>query len=281
MLEGENGRRLSKVLSIAGSDPSGGAGIQGDIKTIFANSCYAMAAISALTAQNTLGVVRISQVEDDFFRDELEAIFQDDKPDSVKIGMIVSEKQVDILEEIIKKYQINNIVIDPLIKPTSGVKFSSDKVLLSLMGKLFPLASLVTPNFPEAKQIASLFKGKDFIDRLAKFKEIEQEEILAKEIGENFKTGVLVKGGHLSSQVSNDTLYFKGEIKNFTCQRIASKNNHGTGCAMSSAIACFLARGYDLDVAVFKAKEYITRILKSNLDIGRGNGPLDHGFGLI
>ncbi|AGC68815.1 thiamine biosynthesis bifunctional protein ThiED [Thermoclostridium stercorarium subsp. stercorarium DSM 8532] len=255
---------MKTVLTVAGSDPSGGAGIQADIKTMTANGIYAMSAITALTAQNTTGVSGIMEVTPEFLGMQLDSIFTDIYPDAVKIGMVSSAPLIEIIAEKLKYYNARNIVVDPVMVSTSGSKLLQDNAIEALRSKLFPMAVVITPNIPEA----SILSGISIENR--------EDMIKAAEIiGKQFGCAVLCKGGH-SVNDADDLLYCDNRYKWFRGERINNKNTHGTGCTLSSAIACGLAKGMDLETAIQSAKDYVTGALKSMLKLGKGNGPIDH-----
>lgn len=254
------------VLSIAGSDCSGGAGIQADLKTMLANGVYGMCAITALTAQNTCGVNAINVADTRFLGDQIDAVFQDIIPDATKIGMISTEEHAKIIAEKLKFYNAKNIVVDPVMVATSGADLSSDKSVMAVIDLLFPISKVTTPNILEAQTII----GKSI-------KNSTDMEKAALEIYTKHKCATLVKGGH-SINNANDVLCEDGKITWFKSDRIENNNTHGTGCTLSSAIASNLAKGIDLVKSIELAKKYITKILKSDLNLGAGSGPLDHGF---
>ena len=259
---------MKTVLTIAGSDCSGGAGIQADIKTITAHKMYAMSAVTALTAQNTTGVYGIFEPEASFLEKQLDCIFGDIFPDAVKIGMVSS---VPIIEAIAKKlvqYGVKNIVIDPVMVSTSGHSLVRGDTAQALIERLLPLGSVVTPNIPEAEAICGFGIQAESDMRRA-----------AEKISADIGTGVLVKGGHLSGG-ANDFLYHRGRGVWLKQERIDNPNTHGTGCTLSSAIACNLADGADTETAVRWAKEYITGALAAGLNLGSGSGPLNHCFNI-
>ena len=259
---------MRTALSIAGSDSSGGAGIQADIKTMTANGVYAMTAITALTAQNTTGVTGIMEVTPEFLAQQLDSIFTDIRPDSVKIGMVSSSALIQVIAEKLKEYKAENIVVDPVMVATSGSKLISDDAIETLKTCLMPLSSILTPNIPEAEVLAEMKV------------ETEEEMILAaKKISETFHCAVLCKGGHQLND-ANDLLYRDGEYKWFHGKRIQNPNTHGTGCTLSSAIASNLAKGYSMDESVKRAKDYISEALEAMLDLGKGSGPMKHCFNI-
>lgn len=259
---------MRTALSIAGSDSSGGAGIQADIKTMTANGVYAMTAITALTAQNTTGVTGIMEVTPEFLAQQLDSIFTDIRPDAVKIGMVSSSALIQVIAEKLKEYKAENIVVDPVMVATSGSKLISDDAIETLKTCLMPLSSILTPNIPEAEVLAEMKV------------ETEEEMILAaKKISETFHCAVLCKGGHQLND-ANDLLYRDGEYKWFYGKRIQNPNTHGTGCTLSSAIASNLAKGYSMDESVKRAKDYISEALEAMLDLGKGSGPMKHCFNI-
>ena len=257
---------MKKVLTIAGSDSSGGAGIQADIKTMTVNGVYAMSVVTALTAQNTLGVTGISEVSAEFVEKQLDAVFTDIRPDSVKIGMVSSTELIEVIAERLTFYRADNIVVDPVMVSTSGSQLLKSDAVKALKKRLLPIASLITPNIPEAQ----VLWGNEI-------KEKEDMTKAAREISQHFGTAVLLKGGH-SLNDACDLLYRNGEYKWFEGRRIDNPNTHGTGCTLSSAIASNLAKGFSLDDAVQRAKEYLTGALAAQLKLGKGSGPLMHNF---
>ena len=262
---------MKTVLTIAGSDCSGGAGIQADLKTMTMNGVYGMSVITALTAQNTTGVTAIMDVTPDFLKEQIENVFTDIRPDAVKIGMVSASPLIETIAEELKKFDAANIVVDPVMVATSGAKLISDEAVATLKEKLLPLATVLTPNIPEAEVLADLMPGS-----------IRNEEDMlsaARTISENYHCAVLCKGGHQIND-ANDLLYHDGTYRWFYGKRIDNPNTHGTGCTLSSAIASNLAKGCDLETAVQRAKEYISGALAAMLNLGKGSGPMDHGFAL-
>lgn len=255
---------MKAVLSIAGSDCIGGAGIQADIKTMTVNGVYAMSAVTALTAQNTLGVRSIENVSADFLKQQLDAVFEDIFPEAVKIGMIPSVELVLTVAGRLKKYKAVNIVTDPVMVATSGATLVKNDAVEALTKELFPISALITPNIPEAEVLSGM-----------KIKSGADMEFAAKKLGVGYGCAVLVKGGH-SVNDANDVLFDNGKIKWFKTQRVENPNTHGTGCTLSSAIASELAKGNGVEESVYRAKEYITKALMAGLDIGKGKGPLMH-----
>lgn len=259
---------MKTVLTIAGSDCSGGAGIQADIKTITMHKLYAMSAITALTAQNTTGVYGIAETEPGFLKQQLDCIFTDIFPDAVKIGMVSSAKLIHVIAESLKQYQAKNIVLDPVMVSTSGSKLLQEEAADALITELMPLAALITPNIPEAEVLSG--------------KKIETPEDMvgaAEMISERYQGAILIKGGH-GKNTANDMLFEKGNAVWLYGERIENPNTHGTGCTLSSAIASNLAKGYDMEESIRKAKEYLTGALKAGLNLGKGDGPLEHNYRL-
>lgn len=260
---------MNTALTIAGSDSSGGAGIQADIKTMTANGVYAMSAITALTAQNTTGVTGIMEVAPDFLALQLEAVFTDIYPDAVKTGMVSSGELIRTIAEKLKEFDAKNIVVDPVMVATSGAKLISDDAIEVLENELLPLAAVITPNIPEAEVLSGMT--------------IRNEEDMigaAKAVYERYGCSVLCKGGHQIND-ANDLLYRSGGYVWFKGKRIDNPNTHGTGCTLSSAIASNLAKGQTLDEAVEQAKKYISGALAAMLDLGKGSGPLAHNYMLL
>lgn len=254
------------ALTIAGSDCSGGAGIQADIKTMIANGVYAMSAITALTAQNTTGVTGIMEVTPEFLKKELDSIFTDIYPDAIKTGMVASDRLIRVIADTIREYDAKNLVVDPVMVATSGAKLIEDDAIETLKKELLPLATVITPNIPEAEILADMKIGS-----------AEDMEKAAKKIYELYGCAVLCKGGHNLND-ANDLLYDGKKMTWFMGNRIDNPNTHGTGCTLSSAIASNLAKGYDLEDSVRYAKNYISGALSAMLDLGKGSGPMDHGF---
>ena len=259
---------MRTALSIAGSDSSGGAGIQADIKTMTLNGVYAMSAITALTAQNTTGVSDIWEVTPEFLGQQIDSVFEDIPPDAVKIGMVSSSKLIRVIAQKLKTRKAENIVVDPVMVATSGSKLIADDAVRILTAELLPIATIVTPNLPEAEVLSGMsIQSPD--DMVA----------AAKRINEAYGCAVLCKGGH-SLNDANDLLYANGSYKWFEGKRIDNPNTHGTGCTLSSAISANLAKGFDLSDSVRRAKDYISGALASMLDLGRGSGPMNHAFDL-
>lgn len=257
---------MRTVLTIAGSDCSGGAGIQADLKTITAFGMYGMSAITALTVQNTQGVFAVSETEEAILKGQLDAVFSDITPDAVKIGMLPSKKAVLLAAETLKKYRPGHVVLDPVMVSTSGRRLMDEAAMEAAFRELYPLVSVITPNVPEAEVIWG--------SRILTPEDMEQAAL---QISGRFHGAVLVKGGHMAGDAS-DCLAFLGTAKWFPGKRLEVKNSHGTGCTLSSAIACGLAMGWDLETAVKKAKQYLTGALRHEPGLGHGNGPLNHCF---
>lgn len=257
---------MKTVLTIAGSDSSGGAGIQADIKTMMAHRVYAMSAVTALTAQNTMGVTQILNVSAEFLKEQIDAIFTDICPDAVKIGMVSKKELIEVIAERLIFYQAKNVVVDPVMVSTSGARLISEDAVITLRKKLLPEADLITPNIPEAEALTG--------NKIKTTKDMEQA---AKELYEEFQCGILIKGGHQIHD-ANDLLCQNGNMRWFEGKKIDNSNTHGTGCTLSSAIASNLAKGKDMEQAVFEAKNYISLALEDMLNLGKGNGPMNHAF---
>ena len=262
------GDMMRTALSIAGSDSCGGAGIQADIKTMTMNGVYAMTAVTALTAQNTTGVRAVQEATPEFLGQQLDAVFEDIFPDAVKIGMVSSSELVRVIADRLRRYGAKNIVVDPVMVATSGSSLIRTDAIETLCEKLLPLATLVTPNIPEAEILSGM-----------KIETKENMTCAAEKIGSSYGCAVLLKGGH-SVNDANDLLYDGGSFTWFTGKRIDNPNTHGTGCTLSSAIAANLAKGYTLSESVKKAKAYISGALSAMLDLGKGSGPMQHSFNL-
>ena len=259
---------MRTALTVAGSDCSGGAGIQADLKTMTMNGVFGMSVLTALTAQNTMGVWDIMEVPADFLRKQMEAVFDDIRPDAVKIGMVSSTPLIEEIARQLTRYQAVNIVVDPVMVSTSGSSLLKSSAVLALEKELFPLATVITPNIPEAEVLSGMKIARE-----------EDMEAAAKKIYEQFGCGVLVKGGH-SINDANDLLYDSKGSRWFFGKRIDNPNTHGTGCTLSSAIASNLAKGFRLEDSVGRAKEYVSGALSAMLDLGKGRGPMDHAFSL-
>ena len=260
--------KMKIALTIAGSDCSGGAGIQADLKTMTMNGVFAMSVITALTAQNTTGVRAIQESTPDFLKQQLDAVFEDFIPDAVKIGMVASSELIRVIADRLRYYDAKNVVVDPVMVATSGSSLMKNDAVQTLIGVLLPIATLVTPNIPEAEILSGLA-----------IKTEEDMITAAKQIGDNYHCAVLLKGGH-SVNDANDLLYSNGETVWFKGKRIDNPNTHGTGCTLSSAIASNLTKGFTLAESVQRAKEYISGALAAMLDLGQGSGPMMHNFDL-
>ena len=259
---------MKTALTIAGSDSCGGAGIQADIKTMTMNGVYAMSAVTALTAQNTTGVRAIVNSTPEILKAQIDAVFEDIYPDAVKIGMVSSVELIKVIAERLIFHGAKNIVVDPVMVATSGSSLIGDGAVDALKNELLPLARVITPNIPEAEVLSG-------IKILTSDDMIKAAEIISDEFG----CAVLCKGGH-SLNDANDLLFENGDYKWFKGRRIDNPNTHGTGCTLSSAIASYLAKGFDLSTSIIKAKEYITGALSDMLDLGKGSGPINHFFNL-
>jgi len=259
---------MKKVLTIAGSDCSGGAGIQADIKTMTAHKVYAMSAITALTAQNTTGVYGVLEASPEFVGQQLDCIFTDIFPDAVKIGMVSNSKIIEVIVEKLQHYRAKNIVVDPVMISTSGSRLLNEEAMSAVITKLLPIADIITPNIPEAEALTDIN-----ID--------STEDMLqaALNISAMLPGQILIKGGHLTD-TADDLLYEDGTAFWVKGERINNPNTHGTGCTLSSAIACNLANGCTIRQSVIQAKAYITGALKDGLDLGKGSGPLNHCYNL-
>lgn len=258
---------MKTVLTIAGSDCSGGAGIQADIKTMIMNGVYAMSVITALTAQNTTGVFGIQESPIEFVDQQMDCVFQDIFPDAVKIGMLSSPEIMHHVAAGLQKYEARHIVLDPVMVSTSGHRLMQKEAEETLQKELFPLAEVITPNIPEAEVLTGL-----------KITDADSMELAARAISNEFHISVLLKGGHRVED-ANDLLYTDGKTQWLKGERIDNPNTHGTGCTLSSAIASNLAKGYDLTDSVIRAKSYLTDALRADLNLGKGSGPLDHSLG--
>lgn len=260
---------MKKVLTIAGSDSSGGAGIQADIKTITVHNMYAMSVITALTAQNTCGVYAVQDSDRDFVAQQIDCVFEDIRPDAVKIGMVSDISIIEVIAEKLLQYKADNIVLDPVMVATSGGKLLKDSSVGALTEKLMPIASIITPNINEAEILSGI--------------EIEDKEDMCeaaqKIIEENgLECPILIKGGHLDA-AAEDLLYFADGRKVFLRgERIDNPNTHGTGCTLSSAIACGLAKGLSIEESTKEAKAFVAGAIRAGLDLGEGRGPLNHMY---
>ena len=262
-------KTLKTVLTIAGSDSSGGAGIQADLKTMIANGVYGMSAITSLTAQNTQGVTAILDSTPEFLAAQLDAVFTDIFPDAVKIGMVSSAALIEIIGDRLKHYKVRKVVVDPVMVATSGAKLINDDAVNKLTSTLFPLATVITPNMFELAALTN--KSPEDIKMKSDMEEA------AKILYDKYGCAILAKGGHFQNS-SPDLLCNEEGFKWFYAERVATENTHGTGCTLSSAIASNLAKGMTLEEAIHKAKLYLIGALSSGLNLGHGNGPLDHGY---
>ena len=259
---------MKTILTIAGSDCSGGAGIQADLKTIAAHNLYGMSVITALTAQNTTGVFAIADTAPDFVAAQLDAVFTDISPDAVKIGMVSSPAIIRVIVRKLSQYRPKHLVIDPVMAATSGSSLLQAEATDALTNTLIPLASVITPNIPEAELLAG-----------EPIRTASDMERVGKALADRFGVSVLIKGGHRIED-ANDCLIRKGCTPQwFIGERIDNPNTHGTGCTLSSAIACGLAKGKSLAESIADAKAYLSRCLRAGLDLGKGSGPLDHTAG--
>lgn len=251
------------ALTIAGSDCSGGAGIQADLKTMAAHGIYGMSVITALTAQNTTGVYGITAVSPQFVDLQLKCVFEDIPPDAIKIGMVANGGIINAVANGLKKYRAENIVIDPVMISTSGSRLINEEATKILFNELLPLGDILTPNILESEILCGFaINNKEDIKNAAQ------------KIYERFKTAVLIKGGHIGTDAAD--LLYDGKFEWFQSERINNPNTHGTGCTLSSAIACNLAQGYPLNQSIANAKGYLLGAIKKGLDLGKGHGPLDH-----
>ncbi len=264
----ERGQMVKTALSIAGSDSCGGAGIQADIKTMTMNGVYAMSAITALTAQNTTGIRGIQESSPSCLQAQIDAVFEDIFPDAVKIGMVSSAALIQVIADRLRFYQAKNIVLDPVMVSTSGSKLLKSDAVSALTRELLPIATLATPNIPEAEVLAGM-----------PISNKTDMQGAAKQISEAYGCAVLLKGGHRIDD-AHDLLYGHGEYHWFEGARINNPNAHGTGCTLSSAIASNLAKGFDLAESVKRAKDYVSCALAAMLDLGQGSGPVQHNFDL-
>ena len=276
-----NGKNPPVVLTIAGSDCSGGAGIQADLKTMSAFDVYGMSVITAVTAQNTCGVTGVQNVTGEMIRLQLEAVMSDIMPDAVKIGMLATADAVEAVADILEKYHVEHVILDPVMVSTSGRSLLEAEGKEQMLRRLFPLAELVTPNIPEAEEILKAVDGSVENKQTISSVQITDQTMMekaAQAIRQKYGCNVLLKGGHMI-QAADDLLYQTQAVW-FPAQRIDCTNTHGTGCTLSSAIASALARGYSLKEAVGIAKVYVRSAMSTGLDLGHGNGPLDHNWSI-
>jgi len=260
---------MKTVLTIAGSDCSGGAGIQADIKSISANGAFAMSVITAITAQNTMGVFDIQDITPSMIRSQIKVIFDDIKVDAIKIGMVSKIESIKAISEELRKIKdLPPVILDPVMISKSGFKLLSEDAKETLIKELFPLATLITPNLPEAEEILGI--------KITNIEEMKEAAIMLKELGAK---SILVKGGHLEDDAT-DLLYHEGKFIYLSQERIETKHTHGTGCTLSSAIAANIAKGLDVEEAVKLAKEYITMAISNGFELGKGVGPTNHFYKL-
>lgn len=259
---------MKTCLTIAGSDTIGGAGIQADLKTFGANGVYGMSVITALTAQNTLGVDDILEVPADFINKQLRSVFSDIRPDAVKTGMLSDAESIKLIADVLGREKADNIVVDPVMVSTSGRELIGEESIKAMCEFLIPVADIITPNVPEAERLSGIkISSEDAVLRAGEF------------LRNEFKCDVLIKGGHFDSESSTDILFFEDEKPFcFSSRRIENENTHGTGCTLSGAIAAGLAKGMNMKMAVHRAKIYVTGAIKEGLDIGKGRGPLNHFY---
>lgn len=264
-------KKYFRVLTIAGSDSGGGAGIQADIKTISAMGCYASSAITAVTVQNTLGVQAVHPIPLDILEGQIDAILSDIGADAIKIGMLHTSKVVNLVAEMIEKYGIRNVVLDPVMVSTSGHKLIEDDAIESIKNRLIPLSRVITPNIPEAEILSGC--------KISSEQDFEQ---IAKKLSFNKSVSVLLKAGHLDNDCLVDYFYNVEDntITLLPSKRVKTRNTHGTGCTLSSAFASALARGEDLTLVAKSAKKYIEQAIEfgAEYEIGHGHGPVNHGF---
>lgn len=255
---------MKSVLTIAGSDCSGGAGIQADIKTLTMHKVFATSVITSVTAQNTCGVTKVEPLSSEIIESQVSSVMEDIFPDAVKIGMLESKENVEIIVKMLKKYAPKNIVVDTVMISSSGKRLLEENAMEVYTKELLPLAHIITPNIPEAEALT----GRKIVN------EEDTKEAL-KELQERYQTAVLLKGGH-ATEHANDWLAVNGEVICYPGRRFMNPNTHGTGCTLSSAIAANLALGYSMEESVARAKEYITGAIEAGLVLGKGNGPLNH-----
>ncbi|WP_041138754.1 bifunctional hydroxymethylpyrimidine kinase/phosphomethylpyrimidine kinase [Beduini massiliensis] len=256
--------QIKKVLTIAGSDSSGGAGIQADLKTMCALHTYGMSAITALTAQNTTGVYGIMDTTPDFLKNQLDCIFTDIYPDAIKIGMVSQPSLVDCIADQLIRYKAKNIVLDPVMVSTSGSQLMQNEATAKLLERLIPLADIITPNLSEAEVISQM-----------KIQTKDEMILAAKKISQHYSGYILIKGGHFEGN-ADDLVYYQGTCTWLSAPKLNNPNTHGTGCTLSSAIACFLAKGESPMEAIIHGKEYVYQAIAYGMNLGNGRGPLHH-----
>lgn len=278
---------LPGVLAISGSDSSGGAGQQADLKTMLANGVFGMSAITALTAQNTLGVRSVQETEPAILADQIDAVFEDIRPEAVKIGMVGSTELIDVIADRLTAHDARNIVVDPVMVATSGAKLISDDAIAGLTARLFPMATVITPNVPETEVLLDLVRGDDTVIETGAWHESTAKatihspadmEAAGLAIAKHFGCAVLVKGGHAINDANDVLVEPDGTVTWFEGRRVDNPNTHGTGCTLSSAIAANLAKGATLPEAIRAAKDYLTGALSAGLNLGHGSGPMDHAW---
>lgn len=255
---------MKTVLSIAGTDPTGGAGIQADLKTIEAHGLYGMSVITVVVAQNTLGVTAVQAVSPELVAQQIDCVFDDIRPDAVKIGMLHDADIIHVVAGRLRAHHAKNIVLDPVMMSSSGHDLLRPEDAKALVEEIFPLCTLVTPNLAEAAALSGAY--------IASKAQMEQA---ARQIAGMTQGAVLVKGGHLMD-CADDLLFADGQLHWLAATRIQNPNTHGTGCTLSSAIACGLAQGVSLTGSVKRAKRYLTACIQYGLDLGHGSGPLQH-----
>lgn len=260
---------MKTVLTIAGSDCSGGAGIQADLKTFMAHGCYGMSVITALTAQNTTGVYGIEDCAPAFIKTQMDCVFTDIPPDSVKIGMVASEEIIETIVEGLKKYKPKHVVIDPVMVATSGSLLLEKTAMTALCTKLLPMATVITPNLYEAALLSDMT-----------IETTDDMMVAAEKISQMVNGYVLIKGGHLEGH-ANDLLYVDGQYHWIEGHRVENSNTHGTGCTLSSAIASNLALGYSVEESVRRSKAFISGAIGDQMDLGKGRGPLNHCYQMV
>lgn len=259
---------MEKLLTIAGSDCSGGAGIQADLKTFAAHNTYGMSVITAITVQNTMGVTDVQDIDPNIVKGQIDRIFEDIRPDAVKIGMVSNIDIIKVIAERLRYYEMDNIVVDPVMVSTSGSALMKEEASSTLIEELLPLATIITPNLPEAEVLSGI-----------EIKNKYDMEKAAEKIAKDLDVYVLVKGGHLDD-TADDLIYINKEKIWIKGEKINNPNTHGTGCTLSSAIASNLAKGYSVEESVIRSKEYITGAIKDGLDLGKGRGPLNHLYNI-
>ncbi|MCQ2224464.1 MAG: bifunctional hydroxymethylpyrimidine kinase/phosphomethylpyrimidine kinase [Paludibacteraceae bacterium] len=265
--------KYSRVLTIAGSDSGGGAGVQADIKTISACGCYAASAITAITVQNTIGVQSVVGLPIEAIEGQMEAVLSDIGADCVKIGMLHSSEVIHCIAKALRKHKIEKVVLDTVMVSTSGHRLIEESAIETLIKELIPLATVITPNIPEAEILLG--------ERIN-----SQEDLIiaAQKLARKFNVSVLLKAGHLTNDLLTDYFYNNEKQRSLalTSKRLDTPNTHGTGCTLSSAIASMLAKGYEIEEAIQKAKEYLTGAIEegANYQIGHGHGPVCHFWNL-